>query len=224
MCQLCNLSPDIAKPDNAQLERRQFVELTVPIAEIGIGAPPSAPRVIGITVYTINYIKYMREHELRHAVGAVSGYVGNCYAAFFRRVEVDNVGAGRQDTDIPQLGEPVEYALIEHHLVCEHTIGILRSEDHLVLRRALVDRYLAVSTEHVPRQVAGIDGMTVHYHKFHLIKAMSYLYLSPQHDSIYWYSFSSLGLCWAIHSRSFVSASGRYCCSVKLPAKSWAYL
>ena len=62
----------------------------------------------------------MRENLLRDTVGAVSGYVCDCYSARLCALQVHIIVPSCENPDILQVGEGVNLLLKHRNLICEN--------------------------------------------------------------------------------------------------------
>ena len=147
---LCYLAPYVAQPYDAHLHRCEFAYAHVPIAEVGVGAPASVAVVVGIAVYTVQYIEDESKDMLRHAVGAIGGNVSHCHSMTACRLYVHGIVSSGKHTDIFQFGELLQFVLSQIHLIGKYCVSILRPVSQLLRKGALVDYDLAQFLERFP--------------------------------------------------------------------------
>ena len=190
----CHLDSYVAETDNAKRLSRQFGERCVGIAEVLAFAPASGTVLCGVMGYTVGDIQYMREHHLRHALGAVCRNIGDGDSEFARGFYVNSVESCGKHSDILQARKLRKNGGIEHRLVSHHGIRISNAADHVFCGSARIDSKFSEFSKRFPRQVTGIGTMAIQYNNIHILKlfcsiilVLNYLslYLSPQQRNIH---------------------------------------
>ena len=118
-------------------------------------------------VDAVGDVEDVGEGELRHAVGAVGGDVGDDDAALAGGGGVDHVVARGEHADVAQLWQLCHRGVVDDHFVGEQDVGILGPLQQLGGGGAVVDRQLAQGMHALPRDVAGIGSIAVEYYYLH---------------------------------------------------------
>ncbi len=162
------LAADPAVADDPHRQALQLDQREIPVAEIRALRPAPVAHGLRVVRHVLRQLEQMREDHLRHGRRAVGRHVRHRNVPFARRLDVHDVVAGGQDADVFQLGQLPEDRRVEHGLVGEDDLRVLRARDHLVRRRAVIDLGRAERLQFVPAQIAGIQRMTVEHHDLHL--------------------------------------------------------
>ena len=92
------------KPDNTKRFPRQFKRRERCIAKMCAAAPCTAVHLIAVFFYMPIKLQDERKYQLGDAVGTVAGNIRYGDTGSMSGFYVNNIIAGRQHADVPQLG------------------------------------------------------------------------------------------------------------------------
>ena len=99
----------------------------------------------------------MRKDHLRHAFRAVCWHVGNDDATRMSSLNINDVIARRQHTNIFQLWQLCDNILADNDLISQHNICTGSPRHRLTGLCTVIDRHLAAFLKLFPRQITRIS-------------------------------------------------------------------
>ena len=161
---------DMPKPDYSNRLASQLRQLGVPIAKVGIAAPAPLAVGLGIVGHTVGYVQNVGKHHLGHTVSTVCRDIGDAHTVLLGSLNVNHIVSCGQHPDILQVWQLAHCIGVDYHLVGKQGVGILAPFQQLIGRGARIYHHLAHHFKLTPRQIAGVDRVSIQNNNLHLQK------------------------------------------------------
>ncbi len=138
-------------PTTTSVLPAELVQRLAEEREVGAARPGARGDVGRVARDVVVEVQDQREDQPRHRLAGVGRDVGDRDAARARRLEIDDVGAGRGHADVAQLGQRREQLAVDDDLVGEDRVRAGAALDALVGAGARVRGDLAAARAARPR-------------------------------------------------------------------------